>query len=66
MQQGRVQCSGADLRVVGQAGAVHSAGHVDGVAPDIVLRLPSPDHPRHHGADVHPHLQSFPHQTAGY
>ena len=44
----------SDLGVVGQPGGVHPAGHVDCVAPDVVLRLPGPDDPGHHGADVHP------------
>ena len=43
-----------DLGVVGQPGGVHPAGHVDGVAPDVVLRLPRPDDPRHHRPNVHP------------
>lgn len=33
-------------------GAVHAARHVHRVAPDIVLRLPRPDHPGNHRADV--------------
>ena len=31
-------------------GGLHPAGHVDGVAPDVVLRLAAPHHARHHGA----------------
>ena len=31
-------------------GALHPAGHIDCVPPDVILRLASPDHPGHHGA----------------
>ena len=39
--------------MVGKPSGVHPAGHVNSVAPDVVLRLPCPDDPSHHGADVH-------------
>ena len=29
---------------------LHPAGHIDGVAPDVVLRLAAPHHARHHRA----------------
>lgn len=32
--------------------AVHTARHVHRIPPDVVLRLPGPDHPGNHGADV--------------
>ena len=32
--------------------AIHPAGHVDGVAPDVVLRLLGPDDAGHYGTDV--------------
>jgi len=34
------------------ARAIHSAGHIDGVPPDVVLGLAGPYNPRHHGAVV--------------
>ena len=40
------------LRVIRQPGGVHPAGHVDRVAPDVVLRLPGADDSGHDGADV--------------
>ena len=36
------------------ARAVHPAGHVDSVPPDVVLRFPSPNDPGYHGAVVYP------------
>ena len=42
------------LDVVRQARGVHPAGHIDGVAPNVVLGLAGPDHPGHHRTDVHP------------
>lgn len=43
---------GSYLYAVGYARAVHSTGHVDRVAPDVVLRLPRADNPGHHRSDV--------------
>lgn len=33
-------------------GALHPAGHVNGVAPDVILRLPRPDHSSYHRAVI--------------
>lgn len=46
-----------NLCVVGQTGGVHATRNVYGVAPDVVLRLPRPDHPRHHGSYVQSYSQ---------
>ena len=35
-------------------GGVHPAGHIDGIAPDVILRLLGPDDPSHDGAHVDP------------
>ena len=40
------------LDSVEDAGALHSRGHVDRVAPDVVLRLGLADHARHHRTNV--------------
>ena len=40
------------LRLARHPRPVHPAGHVHGVAPDVVLRLPRADHPGHHGTHV--------------
>lgn len=32
--------------------AVHAAGNVDGIPPDIILGLPGPDHSSHHWTHV--------------
>lgn len=42
------------LDAVGHAGAVHAAGHVHCIAPDVVLRFAGPNHPSHYGADIEP------------
>lgn len=42
------------LDAVRHTGAVHAAGHVHRVAPDVVLRLACPDHPGHDGSDIEP------------
>lgn len=42
------------MDAVRHTGAVHAAGHVHRVAPDVVLRLARPDHPGHHGPDIEP------------
>ena len=39
------------------AGGLHPARHVDGVAPDVVLRLAAAHHARHHRAPRHAHPQ---------
>lgn len=44
---------GSHLDLPELSGALHSAGHVDRVPPDVVLRLPRPDHPRDHGPVVY-------------
>lgn len=47
-------CSCTHLDAVGHTGAVHAAGHVHRIAPDVVLRLAGPDHPCHHGTNIEP------------
>lgn len=47
-------CSCTHLDAVGHTGAVHAAGHVHRIAPDVVLRLAGSDHARHHGANIEP------------
>ncbi len=42
-----------DLGEVRHPRRVHPGGHVDRVAPDVVLRFPCAYDPGHHGADVH-------------
>ena len=41
------------LRLIRQPRRVHPRGHVDRVAPNIVLRLPGANHAGHDGADIH-------------
>ena len=43
----------ADLYPSGDAAAVHSAGHVHRVAPDVILRLSGAHHAGNHGALVY-------------
>ena len=40
----------ADLYPAHLPSGLHPAGHIDGVAPDVVLRLAAPHHARHHRA----------------
>lgn len=42
------------LDAVGHTGAVHAAGHVHRIAPDVILRLAGSDHTRDHGANIEP------------
>jgi len=41
-----------DLHLPGDAGRVHSTGHVHGVAPDVVQELRGPDHACSHFAYI--------------
>lgn len=41
------------LDVVGQSSRVHATGHVDCVAPDVVLRFSGADDAGHHRSQVH-------------
>lgn len=47
-------CSCTHLDAVGHTGAVHAAGHVHRIAPDVVLRLAGSNHACHHGANIEP------------
>ena len=42
----------ADLYPAHLPSGLHPAGHIDGVAPDVVLGFPGADHTRHHWTDV--------------
>lgn len=33
--------------------ALHAAGNIDRVSPDVILRFPCPDHSRNHGPMVY-------------
>lgn len=46
-----MQCA-AYLDFALDSGAVHSARYVDGVSPDVILRPPGPDDPRHHWTHI--------------
>ena len=43
-----------DLYFPNDPGGVHPAGHIDGIAPDVILRLLGSDDPGHNGAHVDP------------
>lgn len=47
-------CCSTHLDAIRHTGAVHATGHVHCVAPDVVLRLSSPNHPSHHRANIEP------------
>ena len=42
------------LNLSNDAGGVHAAGHVDSIAPNIILRLLCPDHPSDDRSEVDP------------
>lgn len=47
-------CAWTHLDAVRYPSAVHTAGHIYCISPDVILRLASPNDPSHYGSNVEP------------